>query len=368
MAGPADPGGETRGYQLAVIEGDGIGPEIVDAALEVLRAAGRRFGFHLDLRPVPAGAAEYRRHGAAISAAGLAAVRAADATLKGPVGLPEVRLPDGTEAGVLGGILRNGLDLYANVRPIQLLPGAPTRLDARPGEIDYVIVRENTEGLYAARGRGVGNRWAVADTMIITRPGTERIARFAFELALRRAPGARPGPPLVTCVDKANVLRGMYLFREVFLEVAAGFPAVRAECLYADAAAQALVVEPERFDVLVTENMFGDILSDLGGGTVGGIALCPGANIGDECAYFEPIHGSAPALASTGTANPVGQILAGAMLLDHLGEHSAGDAIRAAVRDTLASGTLSLARNGAIGRGTAGARDAIVNQLEKGAW
>ena len=294
-------GSGRRRYRIAVIEGDGIGPEIVAASVAVLRAAAAGFGFGLDLQYVPAGAGEYRRRGAAISPAGLAAVRDADATLKGPVGLPEVRLSDGTEAGVLGGILRGGLDLYANVRPVRLLPGAPTRLDARPGDIDYVIIRENTEGLYAARGKGVGGGWAVADTMIITRPASMRIARFAFEFAVRRAAAAGNRSPAVTCVDKANVLRGMYLFREVFQEVASGFPDVRAECLHVDAAAQALVVEPERFDVLVTENMFGDILSDLGGGTVGGIALCPGANIGDEGAYFEPIHGSAPSLAGTGT-------------------------------------------------------------------
>jgi 3-isopropylmalate dehydrogenase len=146
----------------------------------------------------------------------------------------------------------------------------------------------------------------------------------------------------VTCVDKANVLRSLYFFREVFLEVAAGYPDIEAECLYVDAAAQALVMTPEHFDVIVTENMFGDILSDLGGGTVGGIAMCPSGNVGAECAYFEPIHGSAPAIAGLHRANPIGQILAAAMMLDHLGEADAAQAVRNATRAALLSGRVRI--------------------------
>lgn len=340
-------------HRVAVIRGDGIGPELVDSTLSVVDAAVPSL---LEYVEVPGGAATFRAEGVPLTAAGMAEIRAADATLKGPVGLPDVRHPDGTEAGLLGGVLRNGLDLYANVRPVELLPGVESRL--RDAVIDYVIVRENTEGLYASRGRGVGNENAVADTLLVTRAGCERVVRYAFELATRRA-GARR----VTCVDKANVLRSMYFFRSVFLEVAAEYPDIEAECLYVDAAAQALVMRPERFDVLVTESMFGDILSDLGGGTIGGVAFCPGANIGAEYAYFEPIHGSAPAIAGQDRANPLGQILAATMMLDHLGEQAAGDRIRAAVRTALRTGAVAINRDGTVAGGTRSVTAAVVGAL-----
>jgi isocitrate/isopropylmalate dehydrogenase len=350
-----------RSYPVAVIPGDGIGPELTDAALMVLEAGAAGFGYRLELTELSGGARAYQRDGTAMTPEAVDAVRRARATLKGPVGLPDVRLPDGTEAGLLGGVLRNGLDLYANVRPVELLPGVASRLRAEPGTIDYVIVRENTEGLYLGRGRGTGNSRAMSDTLLVTRVGCERIARFAFELARRRHGAPADRVSRVTLVDKANVLASMYFFRQVFLDVAADYPDISAECLYVDAAAQALVMRPEEFDVIVTENMFGDILSDLGGGTVGGIAMCPSGNIGDAAAYFEPIHGSAPGLAGRGVANPLGQILAAAMLLDYLGEGAAGDGVRAAVRAGLAGGAVVInpdgtARGGAAAVGTAVAR------------
>jgi 3-isopropylmalate dehydrogenase len=352
-----------RAHTVAVIEGDGIGPELVKSALTVLAAVAERDGFEVRTESVDGGADTYRREGTALTDAGFVAVREADATLKGPVGLPEVRFPDGTEAGLLGGILRNGLDLYANVRPIALLPGVESRLRVTDSGIDYVIVRENTEGLYAARGKGVGNERAMADTLLVTRVGCERIARYAFELALRRSGAPVDGVRRVTLADKANVLRSMYLFRQVFLEVAADYPTVEAECRYVDAMAQALVMEPERFDVIVTENMFGDILSDLGGGTVGGVALCPGGNIGAKQAYFEPIHGSAPTIAGQDKANPLSQILATAMMLDHLQEQQSAEAIRAAVRKALSDGTVKLNRDGTATEGTAAITAAVVAAL-----
>jgi isocitrate/isopropylmalate dehydrogenase len=273
-----------------------------------------------------------------------------------------VRRPDGTEAGLLGGILRTGLDLYANVRPIRSRAGVAARVVPEGDGIDYVIVRENTEGMYAARGLGVGNDWAVADTMLITRPGSERIARFAFELARRRA-AASGRPPTVTCVDKANVLRSMFFFRQIVREVGAEYPEVALEVLHVDAAAEALVVDPERFDVIVTENLFGDILSDLGGGTIGGIALCPGGNIGAGNAYFEPIHGSAPSIAGTAAVNPVGQVLAGAMMLEHLGETEAAAAIDRAVDAALGDGSITLDRRGGAGVGAAAVGRLIAERL-----
>ena len=337
-------------HRIALIRGDGIGPELIDAALTVLAAVTGE----LEYVEVDAGADTYRRTGVACAPEDVELMRSGvDATLKGPVGLPDVRFPDGTEAGVLGGVLRTGLDLYANVRPVLLLPGVSSAL-AEPGEIDYTIVRENTEGLYASRGKGVGNRWAVSDTLMTTREGTARVCRHAFERARRK----------VTCVDKSNVLRSHALFREVFREVAGDFPHIETEFVYADAAAQALVLRPQEFDVLVMENFLGDILSDLGGATVGGISLCPAGNIGDHGAYFEPIHGSAPSIAGRGLANPVGQILAAAMMLDHLGRGSDGDRVRRAVTRALAEGAVRIGHDGSAEGGPAAVAAAVASFVD----
>ena len=310
-----------NGYVVGLIPGDGIGPELIDAAVAVLNAAAAGT-FTLDFRWEDGGAGTYLRTGTNLSTGALSRIQTAyHATLKGPAGLPEVRSPDGTEAGVLGGILRRGLDAYANIRPLRH-PGAG---------IDYVLVRENTEGLYASRDAGVGNDWVHTDQLLVTRPGTERIVRKAFELAAARGGAPADGVRRVTCVDKSNVLRSYALFRRIFTEIAAEYPDIEADCLYADAAAYQLITCPAHFDVLVTENFIGDILSDVGAATVGGLGLCPAANIGDTAAYFEPAHGSAPALAGTDSANPTAQILAAAMLLDFIGEHAGAQAIRTAV-------------------------------------
>ncbi|HWK28020.1 MAG TPA: isocitrate/isopropylmalate family dehydrogenase [Solirubrobacter sp.] len=346
-------------HRVAVIEGDGIGPELVAAALTVLDAA----GVALDVTPVAAGAAHYAATGSAISDAGLARCRDAGAVLKGPVGLPGVVRPDGTEGGLLGGVLRGGLDLFANVRPVKLWPGVAAPLALEPGAIDYVIVRENTEGLYASRGLGVANAWAASDTLLMTRPGVERIVRFAFELARTRDGAPADGVRRVTCVDKANVLKSFAFFRAIFDEVAAGHPDVAAEHLHTDAAAQALVMDPAHFDVLVMENFVGDLLSDLGGATVGGVGMCGSGNLGTRRAYFEPIHGSSPQLAGTDRANPISQILAAAMLLDRVGEPDAAGAIRRAVWEALASGAVRIGRDGCPDRGTARAVRDIVARL-----
>jgi isocitrate/isopropylmalate dehydrogenase len=351
-------------YRVVTIAGDGIGPELVDAALEVLDAVrARRADFELDVRPVEAGARCYRETGRNISDEGLHACATADAVLKGPVGLPEVRRPDGTEGGLLGGTLRIGLDLYANVRPIKLWPGVQAPVVFEPGRIDYVIVRENTEGLYASRGLGVANDWAASDILFMTRPGVERVVRFAFELARTRTGAPADGAHRVTCVDKSNVLKSFALFRTVFDEIAERYPDVEADHLYSDAAAQALVLQPARFDVLVMENFLGDLLSDLGGGTVGGVGMCPSGNIGERAAYFEPIHGSAPGIAGQDRANPLSQVLSAAMLLDHVGERAAGDQIRRGVWRALESGTLRIGADGSPVGGTRAAARAIVEHL-----
>jgi isocitrate/isopropylmalate dehydrogenase len=348
--------GEQENYRIVVIPGDGIGPSIVDVAVRVLDAVQEKLGtFRLDLEFHDAGAEHYQRTGSNLSPETFVAIQSADATIKGPVGLPDVRGSDGTEAGLLGGILRTGLDTFANVRPVTLLPGAAAPVRAEAGEIDYVIIRENTEGLYLSRGRAIGTDQAVADTMLITRKGTERVARYAFELARRRN-----GKRRVTCVDKSNVLGSLAFFRRVFDEVAERYPDIEAEHLYADAAAQALVLRPQQFDVLVMENFLGDILSDLGGATIGGIGLCASGNIGDRHAYFEPVHGSGPDIAGLDRANPIAQVLSAGLMLEHLGETLAAGMIRTAVMHALESRRIALNSFGQPQNGTLAAGEALV--------
>src|SRR2546425_5857436 len=351
-------------YTIVVLKGDGIGPEVIDAALQVLEAVERNEGsFRLDFHFYPAGAAYYRQAGMNLSPETFAACQAADAILKGPMGLPEVRNPDGTEAGILGGVLRKGLDLYANVRPVFLFPGVTSALAGkRSGDINYTIVRENTEGAYFSRGQGEVTLEGVKDTISITRGSTERIARFAFELARRRLGAPQDSVKRVTCVDKSNVLRSFVLFRQVFQEVGEAYPDIEKDYLYADAAAQALVLWPERFDVLVCENFLGDILSDLGAATVGGLGFCPGANLGEERAVFETTHGSAPSLAGKDKANPTAAILAGAMLLEWLDGGKAGKRVVTAVESALREGVVRIDRDGCPVEGAHRAAEAVIKR------
>ena len=203
-------------------------------------------------------------------------------------------------------------------------------------------MRENTEGMYLSRGKGIGTDQAMADTMLITRKGTERVCRYAFELARKRNGAVSDGKRRVTCVDKSNVLASHAFFRSVFDEVADHYPDVEREYVYADAAAQALVMRPQTFDVMVMENFLGDILSDLGGGTTGGIGLCGSGNIGDTNAYFEPIHGSAPDIAGHDKANPISQVLTAAQMLEHIGERRGAELLNRAVFDSLNEGRLKV--------------------------
>jgi len=355
---------EPTNYTIAVIPGDGIGPEIIAATSTILMKVAELDGFTLNLVQYEAGASAYQKYGTALPAETLVSCRQADAILKGPTGLPDVRLPDGTEAGVLGGYLRNGLDLYVNLRPIKLYPNVPTALANRqPGEIDWVMVRENTEGLYASRGNGVvaSSGQAATDTLMITRLGAERIIRYAFEEARRRN-----GKKRVACVDKSNVLRSLAFFRQIFKEIASDYPDIEPDYLYVDAAAQALVLEPDRFDVVVTENLFGDILSDLGGATVGGIGVCAGANIGDNFAYFEAVHGSAPNLAGTGRANPLAIILAASLMINYLGRGESATRIEQAVEQAFLNKAIVLNPDGSAGSGTQAVAEAILSQLQSG--
>jgi 3-isopropylmalate dehydrogenase len=321
-------------YRVAVVAGDGIGPEVIGSAIDVLAAAQRSVtGFKLDFVTAPAGAGTYLKQGEALPSSSLAACRDADAILLGACGLPGVRYPDGTEI-IPQVTLRIALDLYAGIRPARRLPGIASALAGEPA-IDLVVVRENTEGLFASLGGGVvlGDQLAT-DTQVITRRGTERVVRAAFELAQRRGAERSDAKrkPLVTCVDKANILRSFAFFRKVFDEVAAGFPDVASEHLYVDAAAMDLVRRPDRFDVLVSENLLGDILSDLAAALVGGLGVAPSADLGDGHAVFQPCHGTAPDIAGQGVANPVAAILSGVMLLDYLADRHGDPAPRAAAR------------------------------------
>ena len=313
-------------YRIAVVPGDGIGHEVMAEALKVLSALedGEHLGFAFE--EVEAGAACYRRTGEDLPRETLEVCQAADAILFGAAGLPDVRYPDGTELAPQL-TLRVVLDLYLGLRPIKLYPGVPSPLRLADGErIDYVILRENTEGLYASRGAGVRVGGHVAtDTLVVTRPGTLRICRRAFELARRRDGAPRDGIRRVTCVDKANVLKSYAFFREVFNEVAADFPDVQAEHAYIDALTMYLVQQPARYDVIVAENMFGDILSDLAAATVGGLGMAPSGDIGDQYGLFQPSHGTAPDIAGKGLANPLAMILSAGLLLGWLGERD-GDA------------------------------------------
>ncbi|NOJ60059.1 isocitrate/isopropylmalate family dehydrogenase [Arthrobacter sp. 260] len=350
--------------RLSIMPGDGIGPELVASAVAVIEAACAADGTAVDVTEEPGGAGVYRETGEALLPGALDRLRQAHGILKGPVGLPDVRKPDGTEAGLLGGLLRIGLDTFANVRPIRMLRGVDTVMKFEPGQIDYTIIRENTEGLYLSRGGGVRNYHAASDQMLITRAGTERIVKFAFEHARTRNGAPRDGVRRVTCVDKSNVLRSFALFREVFDEVAASYPDIEANHVYADAAAHALVVEPDRFDVLVMENFLGDILSDLGAGTVGGLGMCPSGNIGHGASYFEPIHGSAPTIAGRNLANPTSQILSAALLLRHSGHDRAAMRIEAAVEESFADGSIVILPAGGPEKGTESVTAAVLEHLQ----
>ena len=337
-------------YEIAVVHGDGIGPEVCAAAVEVLEAA---LGSRSPLRfsEYPAGAEHFLRTGQSFPEPTFQACRAADAILHGAGGLPGVVHPDGTEAGLDFTLrLRFELDLYANIRPIRLYEGVQSPLSGiKAGDIDYIILRENSEGLYAARGSGALLRGAVAvDTLVQTRDGIERIVRKAFELARQSNGAPRDGVRRVTCCDKANVLRSYAFFRSVFDDVAKDYPDIATEYALVDAMAMHLVLKPGHFNVIVSENMFGDILSDLAAATVGGMGMAPSAEIGDANGFFQAAHGSAPDIAGKGIANPYGTILSAASMLDWLG-HKHDDArlghaaarIRGVTEECLADGLLS---------------------------
>ncbi|MEL6548893.1 MAG: isocitrate/isopropylmalate family dehydrogenase [Pseudomonadota bacterium] len=304
-------------FRIAVFEGDGIGPEITAPTLALLDTLASDYA--LDTVTLPAGAQCYADTGKALPEASLSQARDADAILLSAMGLPHIRYPDGTE--IVPQIdLRIALDLYAGVRPVRIVPGQPSPLKVAATEaLDFVLVRESTEGLFHTKGTGRVTDDYAEETLRLTRRTSERVSRFAFELARARK-AAGNGPGRVMCVDKANVFRAFAWFREIFDGVAEGYPDIAADHGYVDAVALWMVDQPHRFDVMVTENMFGDILSDLGAGLMGGLGLAPSADIGDTHAVFQPCHGTAPDIAGKGLANPMAMILSAAMMLRWLGE------------------------------------------------
>lgn len=308
---------------VCLIPGDGVGKEVIPAAAQILE--GLQLG--IQFTHAEAGWECFERHGDALPQATLDAIRAADGALFGATQSPSTKVA-GYRSPVLA--MRRAFDLYANLRPTASLP-----VPGCPEGIDLLIVRENTEGLYSGRERREGDT-AITER-VITAGASERIAHCAFDLARKRP------KKLVTIVHKANVLKESDgLFRESCLKVAAQYPDVRCDELLVDACAMWLVKKPQRFDVIVTENLFGDILSDEAAGLVGGLGIAPSANIGaGKVAYFEPVHGSAPDIAGKGIANPIGAILSTAMLLDHVGQPEAARRIEQAVIKVLSAGILT---------------------------
>jgi 3-isopropylmalate dehydrogenase len=336
-------------YSIVILPGDGIGVEVAAVGRALLEAAAAAVGRRLSITEIPCGGQFYLEHGSRDWPEGAEEqCRAADAILLGAVGWPSpdgagpVTMANGKMAGyspVIGN--RVELDLYANVRPVKLLPGIRHKIHGthrqvwEPGKVDMVIVRENTEGLYAGMGgvlRAGGAASVATDVRVITRRGCERIIRRAFELC--RARGGAPGDGVhrLTAIVKNNVLDGCRLFVEVFEEVGAEYPEIERDIAIVDAFTQWLITRPEHYDVCVTTNMFGDIVTDLASVLQGGMGMAVGCNLGDEHAMFEPIHGSAPPMAGKDSANPMATLLAAGELFAWLGRRRGDEALTRAAR------------------------------------
>ncbi len=355
-------------FKICVLPGDGIGTEIMEPCMRILNKACQRVGgVSVVGEEAPAGAACFQVHGHALPKETLDLARASDAILLAAMGDPSIRYPDGTEIAPQID-LRFELELYAGVRPVRSVEGVGGPLsDPRAQALDFVLVRESTEGLFSSFRKGKVYDDRAEDLQVITRKGSERLFRFAFELGVQRKADGSDG--IVTCVDKANVFASFAFFRQIFDEVSKEFTNLQADHAYVDATALNMVRKPWTFDVMVTENMFGDILSDLSAGLIGGMGMAPSADIGDEHAVFQPCHGSAPDIAGKGLANPAAMILSGAMMLDWLGRrHSepsavmAGRLVQAAVDVAFASGLKSIEFGG--NDGTVAIASTIESALE----
>ncbi|MEM1326514.1 MAG: isocitrate/isopropylmalate family dehydrogenase [Bacteroidota bacterium] len=327
-------------YKIAAVNGDGIGHEIVPAGLKVLDVVAKKHGFELDVTTFLWGAHRYKDEGAFMPEDGLEMLKQFDAIFFGAVGLPEVddRLP----FKLYTYLVRKQLNQYVNYRPVKLLSNVDGPLKFKTAkDIDFVIIRENIEGEFVQNGKIFDPNEPhgfATETNLFTRHGIEQVAHYSFQLAQRRR-------RKVTNVTKSNTLiHTLYFWDQVMAEVAEQYPDVTYEKLYVDAASASFVLYPERFDVIVTTNMIGDILSDLGGATMGSLGLGPSGNINPEKDFpsmFEPIHGSAPDIAGKGIANPIGQIWSGALMLEHLGETTAATEIVDAIDATVGTKILT---------------------------
>ncbi|ULK96412.1 isocitrate/isopropylmalate dehydrogenase family protein [Bradyrhizobium sp. I71] len=353
-------------FHIAVLAGDGIGPEVMAPALEVLRKVGEKSGLRFRFTDAPAGANNYLATGKSMPDTTIKLCEEADAILLGACGLPSVRYPDNTEIAPQIE-LRFIFDLYAGVRPARLIPGVPSPIvGADQRGIDLVVIRESTEGLFASMGKGVVTQEDARETMVITRKTSERLFEFSFRLAERRRARGKPG--MLTCVDKANVFKAFAFFRGIFDEIAKKHPEVKTDRLYVDACSAMLVKRPWDFDVMVMENMFGDIVSDITASLIGGLGMAPSADIGDKYAVFQPCHGTAPDIMGQGKANPTGMILSAAMMLDWLADKhgiesaaEAGETIERAVDQVYAGGIKPMEFGG--NNGTADITKAVLGAL-----
>lgn len=329
-------------YEIALMPGDGIGPEVVEAAVAVLSDAAGRHGVNLNYTTHEAGAEYYRKTQKAIAPETMQAVGEADAVLLGAMGHPEVRYPNGTEIAPQID-MREHYGLFASLRPCKLFPGVPTRIKA--DKVDMLVIRELVEGLFAGRHDAQEeSKDSCSDRLTVTRKGCEQLFELAFQQAkLRKKLYGTPGH--VTLLDKANVLRSNAFMRGIFDEVAARHPDVETARGYIDSGCMMFVVNPERYDVVVSENVFGDITSEIAAGVVGGLGVAPSGDVSETHGVFQPSHGSAPDIAGKGVANPVATILSAAMMLDWLADKHGDErcanvaaSIRAATSLVLASG------------------------------
>ncbi|HET7848076.1 MAG TPA: isocitrate/isopropylmalate dehydrogenase family protein [Pseudolabrys sp.] len=355
-------------FHIAVLAGDGIGPEVMAPALDVLRqiettTPGLKFRF----TEAAAGANHYKETGRSMPDSTINLCEQADAILLGACGLPSIRYPDNTE--IMPQVeLRFIFDLYAGVRPARLVPGVPSPIvGAAERGIDFVLIRESTEGLFSSMGKGVTTHDDARETLVVTRGKTERLFDFSLRLAQRRKKRGKPGR--LTLVDKANVFKAFNWQRDIFNERKPKFTGVQTDMLYVDACAAMMVRRPWDFDVMVMENMFGDILSDLAAGLIGGLGLAPSADVGDKHAVFQPCHGTAPDIMGQGKANPTAMILSAAMMLDWLADRNdhpaAADAaqrIEQAVDKAYASGIKPIEFGGTDG--TSAIAGAVLKALD----
>jgi tartrate dehydrogenase/decarboxylase/D-malate dehydrogenase len=349
-------------FTIGVIAGDGVGPEVIPHGKRALDAAGRRHGVTFAFQDFEWGAEHYFRWGRMMPAGAIDLLQPCDAIYLGAIGHPEI--PDHITLNGLLLPIRRTFDQYANVRPAYLYPGVQSPLAGRKaGEIDFVVVRENTEGEYAQVGGFLYQHQpeeVAVQTAVFTRRGIERVVQFAFELAVKRG-----GKKRVTSITKSNAQGySMVLWDRTFQEVASQYPDVETESLLVDAAAMNFVRRPESFDVVVASNLFGDILSDLSAALIGSIGLAASANLDPERRFpsmFEPVHGSAPDIAGKGVVNPLAAILTVAMMLDHLEVTAAAREVEAAVASVLADGKVRTADLG----GTSSTQEVADAVLEK---